>query len=68
QKQEILEIEKAEPLKVVCDSFINCILTNSPSLISSGWVGQELVEILSALTASLNQGGKPIKMTNIPNC
>ncbi|MTJ13371.1 Gfo/Idh/MocA family oxidoreductase [Anabaena sp. UHCC 0187] len=64
QKQEVLEIEKAEPLKQVCDGFINCILTNTPSLISSGWVGRELVEILAALTASLNQGGKPIKISN----
>ncbi len=64
QKQEVLEIEKAEPLKQVCDSFVNCVLTNTPSLISSGWVGRELVEILAALTASLNQGGKSIKISN----
>ena len=64
QKQEILAIEKAEPLKEVCDSFIDCILSNTPSLISSGWVGKELVEILAALTVSLNQGGKPIKVNH----
>ncbi|HLO83732.1 MAG TPA: Gfo/Idh/MocA family oxidoreductase [Nostocaceae cyanobacterium] len=64
QRQEMLEITKDEPLKRVCDRFITCVLQNSPSLISSGWVGRELVEILSALTDSLNQGGKPIKLTN----
>ncbi|MTJ52906.1 Gfo/Idh/MocA family oxidoreductase [Anabaena sp. UHCC 0253] len=64
QKQEILELEKAEPLKKVCDRFVNSVINNTPSLISSGWVGRELVEILAALTASLNQGGKPIKMSN----
>ncbi|WP_174763537.1 Gfo/Idh/MocA family protein [Anabaena sp. UHCC 0204] len=64
QKQEILELEKAEPLKKVCDRFVNSVINNTPSLISSGWVGRELVEILAALTASLNQGGKPIKISN----
>ncbi|MUG95249.1 gfo/Idh/MocA family oxidoreductase [Scytonema sp. UIC 10036] len=60
QRQEVLEIEKAEPLKDVCNSFINCILNNLPSETSSGWVGTELVQILSALTESLNQDGKSV--------
>lgn len=64
QRQEVLAVEKAEPLKQVCDRFVNCVLQNTPSLISSGWVGRELVQILTALTASLNQGGKVIKLTN----
>lgn len=64
QQQEVLEIEKAEPLARVCDRFINCVIENTPSLISSGWVGRELVEILSALTTSLHQGGKSIRISN----
>ncbi|MBD2663451.1 Gfo/Idh/MocA family protein [Richelia sinica] len=61
---ETLEIEKAEPLQKVCDRFVHCVLENTPSLVSSGWVGRELVEILIALTTSLNQGGVPIKISN----
>jgi predicted dehydrogenase len=64
QHQEIVEIVKAEPLGKVCDRFVTCILENTPSLVSSGWVGRELVEILSALTTSLSQGGKSVKITN----
>jgi predicted dehydrogenase len=57
QSQETVEIDKYEPLKLVCDRFVTCILQNTPPVISSGWVGKNLVEILSALTESLNQGG-----------
>ncbi|MEA5577941.1 Gfo/Idh/MocA family oxidoreductase [Anabaena sp. UHCC 0451] len=64
QHQEVLEIAKAEPLGKVCDRFVTNILQNTPSLISSGWVGRELVEILTALTTSLHQGGKSIKISN----
>jgi predicted dehydrogenase len=64
QRQEMLEINQDEPLKKVCDRFVTSVLENTPSLISSGWVGRELVEILSALTESLNQGGTPVKITN----
>lgn len=62
QEQEILEIAKVEPLKKVCDRFIDCIITNTPPLISSGWVGRELVEILTALTTSLHENGQPVKI------
>jgi predicted dehydrogenase len=62
QNQEVLEIEHKEPLKQVCDHFVFCVLQNTPSPISSGWVGKKLVEILSALTQSLEQGGIPIEI------
>lgn len=62
QSQQVLEIAKAEPLGKVCDRFVTNVLQNTPSLISSGWVGRELVEILSALTTSLHQGGKSIRI------
>lgn len=64
QSQEVLDIEKGEPLQKVCDRFVVSILQNTPSLVSSGWVGRELVEILTALTTSLQQGGKSITITN----
>ncbi|MBR8835168.1 MAG: Gfo/Idh/MocA family oxidoreductase [Stigonema ocellatum SAG 48.90 = DSM 106950] len=60
QRQKVLEIETDEPLRRMCDRFIACVLTNTNSVVSSGWVGKELVQILTALTESLNQGGKPI--------
>ncbi|WP_413174307.1 Gfo/Idh/MocA family protein [Anabaena azotica] len=64
QRQEVVEIEKAEPLGKVCDRFVYSVIQNTPSLISSGWVGRELVVILSALTTSLNQKGKSINISN----
>ncbi|MEH2458092.1 Gfo/Idh/MocA family protein [Nostoc sp.] len=60
QKQVVLELEPGEPLGRVCSSFVVSILNNTPSEVSSGWVGTELVEILAALTVSLKQGGKPV--------
>ncbi|MEH1822359.1 MAG: Gfo/Idh/MocA family oxidoreductase [Nostoc sp.] len=60
QKQVVLELEPGEPLQKVCSSFVVSILNNTPSEVSSGWVGSELVEILAALTVSLEQGGKPV--------
>ena len=59
--QEVVAIEKAEPLAQVCNEFLNCILTNTTSQISSGWVGAELVKVLCALNNSLHQEGKVIK-------
>jgi predicted dehydrogenase len=64
QRQDVVEIEKAEPLAKVCDHFVSSVIENTPSLISSGWVGRELVVILRALTTSLNQKGKSIKISN----
>jgi hypothetical protein len=64
QQRKVVEIEKGEPLQRVCNSFIESILQNTPSVISSVRVGTELVEILTALTQSLSAGGKPISVTN----
>ncbi|MBP5976692.1 Gfo/Idh/MocA family oxidoreductase [Brasilonema sp. CT11] len=60
QKQQVLEIETGEPLGRVCNHFITCVLENSPSKVSSGKVGTQLVQILAALTESLNNGGNPV--------
>ncbi|MEH2407464.1 Gfo/Idh/MocA family protein [Nostoc sp.] len=60
QRQVVLELEPGEPLGRVCSSFVVSILNNTPSEVSSGWVGTELVETLAALTVSLEQGGKPV--------
>jgi predicted dehydrogenase len=58
QSREVLEVETSESLRRVCSGFVNCIQENTPSMISSGWVGTELVQILAALTESLSEGGK----------
>jgi len=60
QRQVVLELESGEPLGRVCSSFVVSVLNNTPSEVSSGWVGTELVEILAALTLSLQQGGNPV--------
>ena len=62
QQRKVIEIEKGEPLKKVCDGFIECIVQNTTSSISNGRVGAELVEILTALTQSLEAGGKTISV------
>jgi predicted dehydrogenase len=62
QSQEIIEVAAAEPLREVCDHFLTCVHKNTPSPISSGWVGAELVQVLAALTRSINQGGEVIKI------
>ncbi|MEH2011430.1 Gfo/Idh/MocA family protein [Nostoc sp.] len=60
QRQVVLELEPGEPLGRVCSGFVVSMLNNTPSEVSSGWVGTQLVEILAALTVSLEQGGKPV--------
>ncbi len=64
QQRKVVEIEKGEPLQRVCNGFIECIVENTPSVISNGWVGTQLVEILTALTQSLETGGEPIFVKN----
>ncbi|MEH1779334.1 MAG: Gfo/Idh/MocA family oxidoreductase [Nostoc sp.] len=64
QRQIVLELEPGEPLQKVCSSFVVSILNNTASEVSSGWVGTELVEILAALTVSLEQGGQPVFLNN----
>lgn len=55
-----IHIEPTEPLYEACDHFLKCVQENKSSHISSGRLGAKFVEILWALTESLNQGGTPI--------
>ena len=57
-----IAIESLEPLQQVCCHFLDCVQYNTPSAISPGELGAELVEILTALTASLKQGGQEINL------
>ena len=58
--REVLNLESAEPLRRVCDRFLNCVHTNTPCPTSSGSASVELIRILSALSKSLELGGQPL--------
>jgi predicted dehydrogenase len=59
---QVIEIEKAEPLMKVCDRFLEDIVTGKSSSLSSGWIGAELVQILTCLSLSLQQEGEIISV------
>jgi predicted dehydrogenase len=65
QQQQVLDLAQTEPLQEVCRHFLNCAQQNKPSEISPGWLGADLVAVLSALTRSLNQGGETIALKDI---
>ncbi|HEY9629205.1 MAG TPA: Gfo/Idh/MocA family oxidoreductase [Coleofasciculaceae cyanobacterium] len=62
QQRHVFSLDQAEPLRQLCDHFLKCVQFNQPSTISSGWLGAELVQILSALTHSLDQDGQPVNL------
>ncbi|MBF2065877.1 MAG: Gfo/Idh/MocA family oxidoreductase [Calothrix sp. C42_A2020_038] len=64
QSQQVIEIEKAEPLKQVCNRFLESIQTNTRPT-SDGSMGAELVQILTNLTKSLHSGGLPVNCDEI---
>jgi predicted dehydrogenase len=63
QWRQILELPPSEPLQQVCAHFLNCIYLNQASSISSGWLGANLVQIVAALSASIQQSGRPINLS-----
>ncbi|MEG4516939.1 MULTISPECIES: Gfo/Idh/MocA family oxidoreductase [unclassified Microcoleus] len=58
--REVLSLEQVEPLRRVCDRFLNCVQTNTPCPTSSGAASVELIRILSTLSKSLELGGQPL--------
>jgi len=60
KRREILSLEQVEPLRRVCDRFLNCVQTNTPCPSSSGAASVELIRILSTLSKSLELGGEPL--------
>ena len=66
QRSEVISLPPGEPLRQVCDRFVDIITNrdrpNKNFPISSGWLGAELVQILTALSESLNQGGVAIEI------
>lgn len=55
-----VEIDSYEPLREMCDRFLESVSTQTPSPVSSGLVGTQFVKILTALTQSLVQEGKRV--------
>lgn len=57
---EAVNLSDEETLKRVCNHFLDCLEQVEPSPISSGWVGAQLVQVLDALTESLQQNGTQV--------
>ena len=55
----IPHIQQEEPLKVVCQHFVDCIENNTPPL-TGGQEGLEMVRILEASSVSLKASGAPV--------
>jgi len=57
----IPNIKNAEPLKLECQHFIDCVLNNSAPR-SDGEDGLRVVRVLNAAQESLKQGGVPVEL------
>jgi predicted dehydrogenase len=62
---EVIDFEPNEPLKKVCEHFLSNIQCQNYDSFSDGWEGTRLVEVLTALSQSLQQEGKVIKLLKI---
>ncbi len=60
QADRVIEVESTDTLRRVCDRFLDNIRTGKQDIVSSAWVGAELVKILRCLTLSLEQQGRII--------
>jgi predicted dehydrogenase len=56
QQCQAIKLPATEPLSQVCDHFLQCIQSDQPSEISSGWLGAEFVRVLAALSLSMQRG------------
>jgi predicted dehydrogenase len=65
QSCEQLEVEKTEPLKKICDRFLHQIHTQETCSLSSGWMGAQLVQILTCLSLSLQQQGEIVTVPQV---
>jgi predicted dehydrogenase len=54
---QAVPVPPLEPLKQVCQHFLDCVQQNQPTDRSSAAVGADLVGVLVALSDSLDQGG-----------
>jgi predicted dehydrogenase len=58
----IPKVPVVEPLKVVCQEFVDAVATGSRPL-ADGWAGATVVEVLEAMTTSLRNAGAPVALT-----
>ncbi|MEM1308933.1 MAG: Gfo/Idh/MocA family oxidoreductase [Cyanobacteria bacterium P01_H01_bin.153] len=63
-ERQVIDIPSGEPLKQVCQHFVDCAIQQQDSSISSGQVGTDLVRILVALSRSLNADGKRVELAD----
>ena len=57
----IPKVPGTEPLRIVCEHFIECVAERRTPL-SDGAAGLKVVEVLEAMTSSLSQGGQPVPL------
>ncbi len=62
QETESIPIADGEPLKALCEHFLESVATGVDSPVSSGSVGTELVKILQAAELSLARGGEILRL------
>ena len=62
----IPHIHQEEPLKAVCQHFVDCIETGTTP-ISGGREGLELIQILEAASTSLKANGAPVMLSRRPD-
>lgn len=63
EQTQTIPTQQTEPLYEACTHFLECIRKQTTSTVSPGQLGAKFVEILSALTESLNSGGTPMAIT-----
>lgn len=65
QQHQAIDLEPTEPLRAICTHFLEAVQQNRESEISSGWLGANLVNVLAALTQSLQREGQPVQVLGL---
>jgi predicted dehydrogenase len=60
----IPRIPATEPLRIVCDRFVQAVRDRMPTP-SDGVAGAEVVAVLEAMTTSLREGGRPVSLAPV---
>lgn len=58
----IPKIPAAEPLRIVCERFVNAVVERAPTP-SDGRAGAAVVEVLEAMSESLADSGRPVALS-----
>jgi predicted dehydrogenase len=59
---EVVPVNSGEPLKKVCKTFMNSIISNSVCTESSGQIGVQLIKTILAASQSLRAGGETVRV------